>query len=197
MSTRKGVFISVDQLMDEAFSRAQSELKDRRPELDESLSKEIAEMIGIGAIRYFIARLSPEKHLVFKWDEALSFERGCASIQYAHARACKLLEKAETSDFLSVQIDTLDVSNMETLEIELVKTIAKFSSIVEVSARDLRVHPIAQYAMEMAGAFNKFYKSVPVIGSEKELFRLLLVEKSRITIKNCLNLLGIDAPVSM
>lgn len=197
MSTRKGVFISVDELMDEAFSRAQSELKDRRPELDESLSKEIAEIIGVGAIRYFIARLSPEKHLVFKWDEALSFERGCASIQYAHARACKLLEKAEPSDFLSVEVDTLDLTDLDTLEVELIKTIAKFSSVVENSAKDLRVHPIAQYAMEIAGAFNKFYKSVQVIGSEKELLRLLLVDKSRITIKNCLNLLGIDAPDSM
>ena len=55
----------------------------------------IAEQVGIGAIRYYIARLSPEKHIVFKWDEALSFERGCASIQYSHARACKLLEKAD------------------------------------------------------------------------------------------------------
>ena len=197
MSTRKGVFISVDQLMDESFRRAQNELEERRPELNESLSKEIAEIIGIGAIRYFIARLSPEKHLVFKWDEALSFERGCASIQYAHARACKLLEKAETTDFSSVEIDSLDFSDLHTLEIDLVKTIAKFSRIIENSASDLRVHPIAQYAMEMAGAFNKFYKSVPVIGSEKEVMRLLLVDKSRITIKNCLNLLGIDAPVSM
>lgn len=197
MSTRKGVFISVDQLMDEAFRRAQSELKDRRPELNESLSKEIAEIIGIGAIRYFIARLSPEKHLVFKWDEALSFEKGCASIQYAHARACKLLEKASATGKLSVEIDTLDFSELNTLEIDLIKNIAKFTSIVENSARDLRVHPIAQYAMEMAGTFNKFYKSVQVIGSDKEILRLLLVDKSRITIKNCLNLLGIDAPNSM
>ncbi|HHT19765.1 MAG: arginine--tRNA ligase [Euryarchaeota archaeon] len=197
MSTRKGVFISVDQLMDEAFARAQSELEDRRPELNESLSKEIAEKIGIGAIRYFIARLSPEKHLVFKWDEALSFERGCASIQYAHARACKLLENASAKDKLSVEIDTLDFSDLNTLEIDLLKTIAKFTSIVENSAKDLRVHPIAQYAMEMAGAFNKFYKSVPVIGSEKEILRLLLVDKSRITIRNCLDLLGIESPDSM
>jgi arginyl-tRNA synthetase len=51
--------------------------------------------------------------------------------------------------------------------------------------------------MEMAGAFNKFYKSVPVLESEKELLRLLLVDKSRITLRNSLNLLGIDAPVSM
>ncbi len=197
MSTRKGVFISVDQLMDEAFNRAKSELENRRPELNESLSDEIAEIIGIGAIRYFIARLSPEKHLVFKWDEALSFERGCASIQYAHARACKLLEKTETKDFLSAQIDDLDFSDLDELEIELLKTIGKFSSIVETSARDFRVHPIAQYAMELAGAFNKFYKSVQVIGSEKEVLRLLMVDKSRITIRNCLNLLGIDAPISM
>ena len=183
--------------MDEAFARAQSELEDSRPELNESLSKEIAEKIGIGAIRYFIARLSPEKHLVFKWDEALSFERGCASIQYAHARACKLLENASAKDKLSVEIDTLDFSDLNTLEIDLLKTIAKFTSIVENSAKDLRVHPIAQYAMEMAGAFNKFYKSVPVIGSEKEILRLLLVDKSRITIRNCLDLLGIESPDSM
>lgn len=197
MSTRKGVFISVDQLMDESFRRAMQELNDRRPELSESLSYEIAEIIGIGAIRYFIARLSPEKHLVFKWDEALSFERGCASIQYAHARACKLLEKAGELDLSSVEIDDLDFQDLDTLEIDLLKTIAKFSRIIENSAQDLRVHPIAQYALEIAGAFNKFYKSVPVIGSEKELLRLLLVDKSRITIRNCLNLLGIEAPVSM
>ena len=54
----------------------------------------LQKQVGIGAIRYFIARLSPEKHIVFKWEEALSFESGCASIQYSHARACKLLEKA-------------------------------------------------------------------------------------------------------
>ncbi|BDZ70151.1 arginine--tRNA ligase [Methanobacterium petrolearium] len=197
MSTRRGVFISVDQLMDEAFTRAIDELTERRPELTEQLSTEIAEIIGIGAIRYFIARLSPEKHLVFKWDEALSFERGCASIQYAHARACKLLEKAGTPDLSPIELDDLNFQDLDTLEIDLLKTIAKFSSIVENAAQELRVHPIAQYAMEIAGAFNKFYKSVPVLESEKEMLRLVLVDKSRITIRNCLDLLGIDAPVSM
>jgi len=197
MSTRRGVFISVDQLMDEAFQRALQELEERRPELSESLKKEIAEIIGIGAIRYFIARLSPEKHLVFKWDEALSFERGCASIQYAHARACKLLEKAGDVDLSQVKIDDLNLQDLDTLEVDLLKTIARFTSVIEHAAMDLRVHSVAQYALEVAGAFNKFYKSVPVIGSEKELLRLLLVDKSRIIIKNSLDLLGIEAPLSM
>jgi arginyl-tRNA synthetase len=196
MSTRRGVFISVDELMDEAVKRALHELEERRPELIDSEKGEIAEIIGIGAIRYYIARLSPEKHIVFKWDEALSFERGCASIQYAHARACKLLEKANEFD-ASLSNEETSLDDLDSLEIGLLKTIARFSSVVEESAQELRVHSLAQYAMELAGAFNRFYKSMPVIGSDKELFRLLLVDKSRITLKNCLNLLGIEAPVSM
>ena len=197
MSTRRGVFISVDELMDEATQRARAELDKRRPELSEDEKEDIAKIIGVGAIRYYIARLSPEKHIVFKWDEALSFERGCASIQYAHARACKLLGKANGFNPLDVDVDALNFQDLDTLEVDLLKTLARFSSVITDSAQDMRVHSVAQYALEVAGAFNKFYKSVPVIGSEKEVMRLLLVDKSRITIRNCLDLLGIDSPVSM
>jgi len=194
MSTRRGVFISVDDLIEEAVNRALLEIKKRRKDLDNVSALEIAEDIGIGAIRYFIARLSPEKHIVFKWDDALSFEKGCASIQYAHARACKLLEKA---GFKSENIDLKDLKMNHAFEIELIKMLSKFTMIIEESSRINRVHPVAQYAMDLAGAFNRFYKSVPVIGTDEEEERLLLVDKSRITLRNCLNLLGINAPVSM
>ena len=192
MSTRRGVFISVDDLMEEAVERAMKEIVKRRTDLDDAEMLKIAEQIGIGAIRYYIARLSPEKHIIFKWDEALSFERGCASIQYSHARACKLLEKANYNN------DTKEVINdwvfEHPFEIELVKIISKFSSVIEESARMNRVHNIAQYSQDIASAFNKYYKSVQVIGSDKEDLRLLLVDKSRITIRNCLKLMGIEAP---
>jgi arginyl-tRNA synthetase len=197
MSTRRGVFISVDELIDEATQRARAELDKRRPELSEDEKEDIAKIIGVGAIRFYIARLSPEKHIVFKWDDALSFERGCASIQYAHARACKLLGKANGFNTAEVDVDALNFQDLDTLEVDLLKTLARFSSIITASAQDMRVHSVAQYALEVAGAFNKFYKSVPVIGSEKEIMRLLLVDKSRITIRNCLDLLGIESPVSM
>ncbi|KAF5086390.1 Arginine--tRNA ligase [anaerobic digester metagenome] len=196
MSTRRGVFISVDDLMDEAVERAMKEIEARRSDLTDDEKTEIAEKVGIGAIRYFIARLSPEKHIVFKWDEALSFERGCASIQYSHARACKLLEKAGISE----AVDPSAVEDWvleDPAEIELVKIMSKFTNVIEESARINRVHPVAQYAMDLAGAFNKFYKSVPVIGSDKEDLRLLIVDKARITIRNSLELMGIDAPDSM
>ena len=195
MSTRRGVFISVDDLMEEAVERAMKEIVKRRTDLDDEEMLKIAEQVGIGAIRYYIARLSPEKHIIFKWDEALSFERGCASIQYSHARACKLLEKAnhnkDTTD------DITDWVFEHPFEIELVKIISKFSSVIEESARMNRVHNIAQYSQDIASAFNKYYKSVQVIGSDKEDLRLLLVDKSRITIRNCLKLMGIEAPEVM
>ncbi|GAB4307553.1 MAG: arginine--tRNA ligase [Methanobacteriaceae archaeon] len=196
MSTRRGVFISVDEMVKEAIRRAFDELEVKRPDLTDEKKLSIAKKVGVGAIRYYIAKLSPEKHIVFKWDEALSFERGCASIQYAHARSCKLLKKCgyDTSE-------NIDESEIELLdhptEIDLIKTLSKFTSVIEESARLRRVHLLAQYALDLAGAFNKFYKSVQVKGSNKELSRLLLVDRTRITIRNSLYLLGIDAPNSM
>jgi len=200
MSTRRGVFISVDELIEEAIKRATLELNKRRKDLDSIEIERIAEEIGIGAIRYYISKLSPEKHITFKWDEALSFERGCASIQYAHARAYKLLEKCGhwDSNKLNIAIDEAEdhwIPN-ET-EIDLIRTIAKFPLVVEESANIMRVHPIAQYVQDLANSFNRFYKSQPVIGCEIESARLLLVDKSRIAIKNALNLLGVSSPLKM
>ncbi|HIH64255.1 MAG TPA: arginine--tRNA ligase [Methanothermobacter thermautotrophicus] len=192
MSTRRGVFISVDELMDEAHSRALYEVKKRR-DLPDDVADDIAESIGNGAIRYYIARLSPEKHIVFRWDDALSFERGCASIQYAHARACKLLEKASFTG----EEDIEDGWKPEGDERELVRLLARFPVVVEESALARRVHPVAQYAQDLANTFNSFYRSTPVIGSDFEGARLRLVDSVRKTIRNALNLLGIHAPETM
>ena len=202
MSTRKGVFISVDELVEEAINRAKKEVESRRDDLEADEIAKISEEIGIGAIRYYISRLSPEKHITFKWDEALSFERGCASIQYAHARACKLLKKSNYFDesIQSLSIETNKIEDnwvLNDVEMDLIRIIAKFPLVIDESASIMRVHPIAQYVQDLAGAFNKFYKSQQVIGHENELARLLLVDRARITIKNSLNLLGVAAPVKM
>ena len=202
MSTRKGVFVSVDELIEEAIRRAKEEVQARRSDLTNEDIAKISEEIGIGAIRYYIARLSPEKHITFKWDEALSFERGCASIQYAHARACKLLEKSGEFDIeasiLHLESDKIEESwTPNEVEMDLIRTIAKLPVVIEESANIMRVHPIAQYVQDLAGAFNKFYKSEQVIGHENQIARLLLVDKARIAIKNSLGLLGVAAPNKM
>ena len=95
----------------------------------------------------------PEKHLTFKWDEALSFERGCASIQYAHARACKLLKKSgKDVSSLAVSDDWVPNEN----EKDLIRTIAKFPQVIEDCANKKRIHNITQYCQDLARAFNHF-----------------------------------------
>lgn len=194
MSTRRGKFVSVDELIDEAVSRAHGEIKSRNPDLTEEEITPMAEEIGVGAVRFFIAKLSPEKHLTFKWDEALSFERGCASIQYAHARACKLLNKSGR-DIASLSVSDNWVPN--DVEKDLVRQIAKFPQVVEDCANKQRVHNITQYSQDLASSFNKFYKSEQVIGSDVEDTRLILVDRAKTTIKNALDILGVSAPEKM
>ena len=194
MSTRKGKFVSVDELIDEAVLRAHDEIKSRNPDLSEDEIAPMAEEIGIGAVRFFIAKLSPEKHLTFKWDEALSFERGCASIQYAHARACKLLDKS------GKDVSSLTISDdwiPDEVEQDLIRQIAKFPQVVEDCAAKKRVHNITQYCQDLAGSFNKFYKTEQVIGSDVEDTRLILVDRAKTTIKNALDILGVSAPQKM
>ena len=167
---------------------------EENPNLTDEEIKPMAEDIGVGAIRFFIAKLSPEKHLTFKWDEALSFERGCASIQYAHARACKLLKKSgKDISSLSVADDWVPDEN----EKDLIRTIAKFPQVIEDCANKKRIHNITQYCQDLAGAFNKFYKAEQVIGSDVEDTRLVLVDRAKTTLKNALDILGVPAPQKM
>ncbi|KZX12538.1 arginine--tRNA ligase [Methanobrevibacter curvatus] len=207
MSTRRGVFISVDDLINEAIIRAQNELNKRRDDLSEDEILEIAKIIGIGAIRYYISKISPEKHITFKWDEALNFEKGCASIQYAYARGLKLLKKSDkfnlNADLEKSKILDLSINDVpenwipNESEINLIRLFSKFPSIVEDSVNSRRVHQIAQYSLDLANSFNKFYKSEQVINNEFEIPRLILVEKAIFIIKKSLGLLGIEVPETM
>ena len=193
MSTRKGVFISVDEFIEQSVEHAKEELIRRDLDLTEKQIEEVSKIVGVGSIRFYINQISPEKPITFKWEEALSFERGCASIQYAHARACKLLAKSDYKEFEEVRCDY----ELDDEEKDLIKTLSQFTEVICQSAQERRVHHLAQYTLSLSKAFNKFYKSKQVIGSEHEKLRLKLVDASRITLKNSLKLLGIKSPEFM
>lgn len=201
MSTRRGQFISADDLFDRVTEAALEQVETRRPETAYEFKKQVAEMVGMGAVRYDIVRVSPEKSTVFNWKEALDFEKqGAPYIQYSHARACSILEKAkeEVAWNSSGKIDSSLL--IEDSEIDLVKKMAMFDSIIDLAARELKPHVLAIYARELADAFNQFYRFVPVIASEDEevrAARLALVECARIVLANSLDTLGIAAPESM
>lgn len=201
MSTRRGQFISADELFDRVTESALEQVDARRPETSYEFKKQVAEIVGIGAVRYDIVRVSPEKSTVFNWKEALDFEKqGAPYIQYSHARACNILEKAKEEVAWESSTEIEPSLLVEDTEIDLIKKMAMFDNIIDIGARELKPHVLAIYARELADAFNQFYRFVPVIAAEDEnvrAARLALVDCAKIVLANSLDTLGIAAPESM
>ncbi len=195
MTTRGGVFITADELLAETKKRALEEVTVRRPELSETEREKIAEAVAVGAVRYDIVKVSAEKSTVFDWKEALDFERQSAPyVQYAHARACSILEKAKAEGGFAESY-----SYSDPYEIALAKHIAQFPYVIEKVVTELRPHLLATYVRDLADLFNSFYRFVPVLKAEGQMrdARLTLVDAGRNTLSAALGVLGIEALRSM
>jgi len=194
MSTRKGVVVNMDDLLDEAIVRARAEVDKRREDLTEEKKNKIAEAVGIGAVRFDIIRVAPEKSITFKWEQALDFEKqGAPFIQYSHARACSILEKAPAP----AQADLSLLK--EDQEVALIKKMAMLPYVVRNAATELKPHYVATYARELADSFNQFYRFVPVLIAEPGVreARLALVDAGRIALAASLEMLGVEAVEEM
>jgi arginyl-tRNA synthetase len=194
MSTRSGTTVLLDDLIEESRTRAEEEVRKRRPELPPERTKSIASCVGTGAVRYNILRVQPEKKIVFKWEEALNFEGNSAPfIQYSHARASSIIRKAPERTGGDLGLLT---HQSETL---LVKTLGKFPAVIRSCAKSRRVHSLASYAYELSSNFNQFYRDCGVIHAEPDLrdARGALVECTKIVLANCLDAMGIEAPEEM
>jgi arginyl-tRNA synthetase len=156
--------------------------------------REIAETVGIGALRYNIVRVQPEKKITFRWEEALNFEGNSAPfLQYAHARTRGILDKAGPFE----AGDPALLRHPE--EARLVKLLAKFPYVIRKAAEGRRPHEVAAYAYGVAAQFNLFYRDCPVLPAEPPLraARLGLVDGTRIVLRGGLECLGLDAPREM
>ncbi|MEW6329025.1 MAG: arginine--tRNA ligase [Candidatus Micrarchaeota archaeon] len=197
-SGRKGTWIgySADEVVDEGIKRAHAEIKERFKDMGEDERKEIARVVGVGAIRFSFIRTTPEKKIIFKWEDALNFEGDSAPyLQYSYARAHRIIEKSGEEKTKKQNCALLVTSD----EKKLVKTLARFPFVVEQAAREYRPHIIADYLLDLATSFNKFYTSCPVLSAEEGLrdARLALVEASANALRIGLDLIGIEAPRRM
>jgi arginyl-tRNA synthetase len=196
MSSRRGRYITFDEVLDEAVERAYEEVSKRSPQLTEEEKRDIANFVGIGAVRYALVDVDPSKPVVFTWDRVLNFETNSAPyVQYTHARACSILRKAarepENADFALLK---------ETLEHELILSVASFPDTFIEATEYLKPNLIADFANALADKFNTFYNALPVIKAEPHELsdaRLALTDAIRIVLHNALNLIGIVAPEKM
>ncbi len=198
MSTRKGVVVYLDDLIDEAVAHAYDEVKSRldtrKTDMTEEKMREIARIVGTGSIRYNIVRVQPEKQLVFKWSEALNFDGNSGPyLQYVHARACSMLRKA--GEFQRVTDPDMLTDPME---INLVKKLARYGEVLREAGDGKRVHMLPAYGHELAVAFNQFYAAVSVLDAgQRRDARLTLVECTKTVLADVLDCLGMGAPEEM
>jgi len=198
MSTRRGITVPLDNLIDEGIELAYNEIKKRNESLKNEEIFKIATQIGVGAIKYNLIKIHPMKMVTFSWDDALNFNgESSPYIQYAHARATRILEKSGIDDFekLNLAVTTIDKNAFA-----LVFEILKYPQIVLYAAENNRPHDIAEYSYKLAKLFTKFYHTCPVIKEEDpdlKNIKLSLVYAAKQTIKNSLELIGIEAPEKM
>lgn len=194
MSTRKGVVVYLDDLIDEAVARAYEEIKSRRAEMPEDKMREIAKVVGVAAVRFNIIRVQPEKQFVFKWEDALNFDGNSGPyLQYVHARACTMLKKAG-----SFEHDTDAFKFVEPSEINLIKILSKYEEVLRAAGNEKRVHMLPAYGHELASAFNQYYAAVSILNSnDKRNARLTLVECAKTVLADVLDCLGMGAPEEM
>jgi len=187
MSTRKGNIVLLEDFMLEALKKAGNELKQRYKKIDSKAAK----IIGYGALKYAILKVSPEKNVTFNWQQALNFEGETAPyIQYAYARISSIIKKYKKQ--LPKKADFSLLNSKE--EIGLIKKLSAFPQIVEKTGNESRPNIVANYAYELAKQFNEFYHIHNILKEKQDIknARLLLASCVRQTLKNSLNLLGIE-----
>jgi arginyl-tRNA synthetase len=185
MASRLGNVVLYTQLRDKVIERVLAEMKDRKMKNRE----EIAKAIGIGAMKYGMLRIGPEKTIFFDWEDALKLEGNTGPyLQYAHTRCSGILRKSKKWKPLYAAKELTDY------EKTLVKILSRFPKIVEQASNDLRSNYICNYVYELAVAFNNFYENCPVIKAKKDLknFRLTLVQAAQIVLGKCLELMGMN-----
>jgi arginyl-tRNA synthetase len=196
MSSRRGHYITFDEVLDEAVSRAYEEVSKRSPLLREKEKRKIADFVGLGAVRYALVDVDSGKPVMFTWERVLNFETNSAPyVQYTHARACSILRKAPR-ELENPGFDLLT----ERLERELVLNLASFPDMFIEATEYLKPNMIADYANTLADKFNTFYNAYPVLKADSQQLidaRIALTRAIQIVINNALSLIGVVAPEKM
>ncbi|MBT7226872.1 MAG: arginine--tRNA ligase [Gammaproteobacteria bacterium] len=188
--TRSGDTIKLVDLLDEAIRRAHELVAGKNPGLEDAAYSEIAEKVGIAAVKYADLSKNRTSDYVFDWSSMLSFEGNTAPyLMYAYARIRSILRKQE-SGLENIQITTAT----EAAERNLLLKILQLPEIVDMVARDCYPNFLCNYLYELAGLFMRFYESCPILKAEPELrdSRLALSALAAATLQQGLGLLGIE-----
>ena len=198
MKSREGTVVDADdlmQLMVEDAYKTSMELG-KFDDMTEDERREIARIVGMGALKYFILKVDARKNMLFNPEESIDFNGNTGPfIQYTYARIRSILRKAEGTQALPKGSIALNEK-----EVELIQKMNEFGAAVEQAGKDYSPSGIANYCYELTKVFNQFYHDYSILNEpdeQKKLFRLVLVKNVAKIIKNAMGLLGIEVPERM
>lgn len=202
MKSREGTVVDADDLMDEMIvtSREMADELGKLEGLSEEEKNKIYEMIGLGALKYFILKVDPTKNMTFNPKESIDFNGNTGPfIQYTHARICSVLRKADEMGIKDYKKypSTLEFNEKEK---SILKLIHEYPAVVNEAAVSYSPALIANYIYDLAKEFNQFYHDYTILKEENTIlrnFRIHLSEISGKVIKRAMDLLGIEVPERM
>ena len=192
-STRKGNVIRLEQLLDEGKKRALEIIEEKNPNLSAEEKDNIAEVVGVGAIKYADLSQNRQSPIIFEWDKILSFEGNTAPyLQYSYARIQSILRKAE--EIGKPLNEKFDMTITEKAERNLATYLTLFPTMALRAGEAYKPNLLTDYLFELAKKFNTFYNSCPILNQEDDILfsRLVLIDRVAKTLKTGLDLLGIN-----
>lgn len=198
MKSREGTVVDADDIMEEMFitSKAQSKEKGKLDDFTEEESTELFEMLGMGALKYFMLKVDPKKRMLFNPEESIDMQGNTGPfIQYTHARIQSILRKAESST-----LERVTLASINDNERILIRLLSQYPEVVKTAGDEYSPAVIANYVYELAKEYNTFYHECPILSEENEdvkQLRLLLSLQSAKVIASGMKLLGVQVPDRM
>lgn len=194
MSTRKGRVVFLEEVLLKAIEEIKKVIDEKNPNLEDK--DDVARQVGVGAVIFQELFNNRIKDYTFSWEKALSFEGETGPyVQYTHARACSVLRKADIDYTKNIDYSKLgDKASMD-----LLRELTKFPVIIQDAGNKNEPSIITRYVVGIAQLFNRFYHDNPILTDDKEVSkaRLAIVYATKVTIKNALYLVSIEAPERM
>ena len=202
MKSREGTVVDADDLIAAMIGDAKqtSEELGKFKDMTEDERNEIARIVGMGALKYFILKVDARKNMLFNPEESIDFNGNTGPfIQYTYARIRSILRKAQ-AEGIAIPAQLGENMPLNEKEIELIQKLNEFGAAVEQAGKDYSPSGIANYCYELTKAFNQFYHDYSILGADTEdekIVRLVLAQNVGKTLKNGMALLGIEVPERM
>lgn len=203
MKSREGTVVDADDLMEEMVQEAEKQTRElgKIEGLSEDEAKKLFEMIGMGALKFFLLKVDPKKRMMFDPNESIQLQGFTGPfIQYTHARIRSIVRKAESMNIYVTADDLNGVASLEPTELEGLYMLSQFEARVKEAAKEYSPAVIANYAFDLAKQYNQFYQSIPIFNETDQAklkFRIAFSLTIAQTIKKSMSLLGIEVPEKM